>query len=126
MARNAEKAQSMLFRFHASQAASGGYLSLTQQRRPKAVSTVDSVPAAEKWRGQVLRDVSRKVTKIQDESLSDYQIRELNDEINRLMREKWMWEKRIRDLGGPNYMRGQGSVFDEQGREVPGGGKGYR
>ena len=126
MARNVEKAQSMLFRFHTSQAASGGYLSLTQQRRPKAVTTVDSIPAAEKWRGQVLKEISRKVSKIQEDALSDYQIRELNDEINKLMREKWVWERRIRDLGGPNYMRGGGAVYDDQGREVPGGGKGYR
>lgn len=36
-----------------------------------------------------------------------------------------MWEHQIRGLGGPNYMRG-GRVLDEEGREVPGGGKGYR
>lgn len=57
--------------------------------------------------------------------MSDYQIRDLNDEINKLMREKYVWELRIRDLGGPNYMRG-GRVLDEDGKEVPGGGKGYR
>ena len=64
--------------------------------------------------------------KIQDESLSDFQIRDLNDEINKCMKEKWGWERRIRELGGPNYMRGGGTVFDDQGREVQGGGKGYR
>jgi hypothetical protein len=32
----------------------------------------------------------------------------------------------IRNLGGPNYMRGGGRVYDEEGREIPGGGKGYR
>ena len=80
---------------------------------------------AEKWRGQILKEVSRKITKIQDESLSDFQIRDLNDEINKLMKEKWGWERQIRELGGPNYMRG-GAVVDNEGREVPGGGKGYR
>lgn len=65
------------------------------------------------------------MSKIQDESLSDYQIRDLNDEINKLMREKHMWEVQIRNLGGPNYMRG-GRVVDEDGKEIPGGGKGYR
>lgn len=129
MARNSEKAQSMLFRFRASQAAESGLLPTAGQRRPKATSTITQIPLAEKWRGQVLKEVSRKITKIQDESLSDYQIRDLNDEINRLMKEKWSWERRIRELGGPNYMRsgvGGGVVFDDQGREVPGGGKGYR
>jgi len=88
---------------------------------------VPTIPLAEKYRGQILREVSRKITKIQDESLSDYQIRDLNDEINKLMKEKWSWERRIRELGGPNYMRGGlGTVFDDSGREVSGGGKGYR
>lgn len=37
------------------------------------------------------------------ESLDEYRIRELNDEINKLMREKSHWERRIRELGGPDY-----------------------
>lgn len=126
MARNSEKAQSMLFRFRAAQAAESGLLPSASLRRPKAPSTVTTIPLCEKWRGQILKEVSRKVTKIQDESLSDFQVRDLNDEINKLMKEKWGWERRIRELGGPNYMRGGGTVFDDQGREVPGGGKGYR
>lgn len=46
------------------------------------------------------------------------------------MKEKWSWERRIKELGGPNYGRSglgsMGTVFDDNGREVPGGGKGYR
>lgn len=116
----------MLFRFRAAQAADLGILDIGRTRRPKAITSVDSIPTCEKWRGQVLKEVSRKVTRIQDPSLSDYQIRDLNDEINKLMREKWMWEMQIRNLGGPNYMRGGGRVYDDEGREIPGGGKGYR
>ena len=74
----------------------------------------------------MLKEISRKVSKIQDPSLSDFMIRDLNDEINKAMREKHMWEVQIRNLGGPNYMRGGGKVYDEEGREIPGGGKGYR
>jgi pre-mRNA-splicing factor ISY1 len=125
MARNSEKAHSMLFRFRAAQAAEAGIIDISRTRRPKLITSVESIPVCEKWRGQVLKEISRKVTKIQDEALSDYQIRDLNDEINKLMREKHMWESQIRGLGGPNYMRG-GRVLDEEGREVPGGGKGYR
>ncbi|KAF2763426.1 Isy1-like splicing factor [Pseudovirgaria hyperparasitica] len=125
MARNSEKAQSMLFRFRAQQAADLGILDINRTRRPKAITTIDKIPVAEKWRGQVLKEISRKVSKIQEDSLSDYQIRDLNDEINKLMREKHMWEIQIRNLGGPNYMRG-GRVLDEEGREVVGGEKGYR
>lgn len=36
-------------------------------------------------------------------SLSDYQVRDLNDEINKLLREKSHWERRIRQLGGAIY-----------------------
>jgi pre-mRNA-splicing factor ISY1 len=125
MARNSEKAQSMLFRFRAAQAADLGILDIARTRRPKLITTIDSIPVCEKWRGQVLKEISRKVSKIQETALSDFQIRDLNDEINKLMREKHMWEVQIRNLGGPNYMRG-GRVLDEEGKEVPGGGKGYR
>ena len=125
-ARNSEKAQSMLFRFRAQQAASLGIVDAGRTRRPKLITEVHSIPACEKWRGQVLKEISRKVSKIQEQSLSDFQIRDLNDEINKAMREKHMWEVQIRNLGGPNYMRGGGRVYDEEGKEIPGGGKGYR
>lgn len=115
----------MLFRFRAAQAADLGILDISRTRRPKLITSIDSIPTCEKWRGQVLKEISRKVSRIQDESLSDYQIRDLNDEINKLMREKHMWEVQIRNLGGPNYMRG-GRMVDEDGKEIPGGGKGYR
>ncbi|CRK40184.1 hypothetical protein BN1708_016784, partial [Verticillium longisporum] len=74
------------------------------------------------WVLPTLEEVSR----IHETSLSDYQVRDLNDEINKLMREKYMWEVQIRNLGGPNYMRGGTKMYDEAGREIPGGGKGYR
>jgi hypothetical protein len=116
----------MLFRFRAAQAADLGILDIGRTRRPKAITSINSIPTCEKWRGQVLKEISRKVSRIQDQSLTDFQIRDLNDEINKAMREKWMWEVQIRNLGGPNYMRGGGRVYDEDGKEIPGGGKGYR
>ena len=115
----------MLFRFRAAQAADLGIIDAGRTRRPRAITTLTSIPACEKWRGQVLKEISRKVSKIQESSLSDFQIRDLNDEINKLMREKHVWEVQIRGLGGPNYMRG-GRVVDDEGKEIPGGGRGYR
>ncbi|CAK7267536.1 NineTeen Complex (NTC) component [Sporothrix epigloea] len=130
MARNAEKAQSMLFRFRESQAADLGIADLSRTRRPKVISEQTSVSNCERWRGQVLKEISRKVSKIQDPALSDFQVRDLNDEINKLMREKHMWEVQIRNLGGPNYMLrtgpGANKEYDENGREIIGAGKGYR
>lgn len=35
--------------------------------------------------------------------LGEFRIRDLNDEINKLLREKGHWEYRIKELGGPNY-----------------------
>ena len=118
----------MLFRFREAQAADLGIIDAGRSRRPRGITEQDSIPSCEKWRGQVLKEISRKVSRIQDPALSDYQIRDLNDEINKLMREKHMWEVQIRNLGGPNYTRsaGGGRVYDEAGREVQGGGRGYR
>lgn len=124
-ARNSEKAQSMLFRFRAQQAADLGIIDAGRTRRPKNITETASIPACEKWRGQVLKEISRKISRIQESTLSDYQIRDLNDEINKGMREKHVWELHIRNLGGPNYMRGT-RVYDDDGKEIPGSGKGYR
>ena len=35
--------------------------------------------------------------------LGEFRIRDLNDEINKLIREKRHWEERILELGGPDY-----------------------
>ncbi|KAF4122912.1 pre-mRNA-splicing factor ISY1 [Geosmithia morbida] len=126
MARNSEKAQSMLFRFREAQAAELGIVDVGRSRRPRRITEVETVPACEKWRGQVVKEISRKMTRIQESALSNFQIRDLNDEINKLMREKHMWEVQIRNLGGPNYMRGGAKMYDDQGREIVGGGKGYK
>ena len=38
-----------------------------------------------------------------EESLGEHRIRQLNDHINKLIREKGHWERRIKELGGPDY-----------------------
>lgn len=124
MARNEEKAQSMLYRFREAKNAELGIRS-TPDRRPRLASECNNLGDAERWRQQVIRDVSRKVSKIQDAGLSDYQVRDLNDEINKLMREKNHWERRILELGGPDYFRIGPKMLDHQGKEVP-GNRGYK
>jgi len=57
--------------------------------------------------------------------LSDYQVRDLNDEINGLLREKRHYETQIVNLGGANYKRGNASMLDDEGKEVP-GTRGYK
>lgn len=55
----------------------------------------------------------------------EHVIRDLNDEINKRIREKRHWERRIVELGGPDYGRSQPQAFDADGAEVQGGG-GYK
>ncbi|KAG0344032.1 NineTeen Complex (NTC) component [Podila humilis] len=124
MARNEEKAQSMLYRFReAKNAELSG--SRYKERRPYRVSEVTSLVEAEKWRRNVIGDISKKVSKIQDAGLSDFQVRDLNDEINKLMREKYRWEMHIKELGGVDYRVSGPKTFDAQGKEVP-GARGYK
>jgi len=87
-------------------------------------SACKSLRECERWRGEILREISRKVSKIQDSGLTDYEVRDLNDEINKLLREKRHWENQIIALGGANYRRNV-AMLDDDGKEVP-GTKGYK
>lgn len=56
-------------------------------------------------------------------------IRDLNDEINKLIREKGHWEVRIVELGGPDYAKSAPRAQDSEGNEIRGAtgkGAGYR
>ena len=48
----------------------------------------------------------------------------MNDDINKLLREKRHWENQIVALGGANYRRNV-AMLDDDGKEVP-GTKGYK
>ena len=134
----------MLYRFREAQAAELG-LGTRGDRRPKMASACKSLRECERWRGEILREISRKVSKIQDckipsarrrkrccftsppfhqAGLTDYEVRDLNDEINKLIREKRHWENQIVALGGANYRRNV-AMLDDDGKEVP-GTKGYK
>lgn len=58
-------------------------------------------------------------------TLTNYEIRDLNDEINSLLKEKRHWESQIVALGGANYKRASMAMVDEVGKEVP-GTRGYK
>ncbi|KAJ1504115.1 NineTeen Complex (NTC) component [Coelomomyces lativittatus] len=122
MARNQEKAQSMLYRFREAEMAELGLSTTT--KRPTHTRLASTLQEAEKWRGQVIRDITRKVTRIHDPGLNDGQIRELNDEINKFFKEKWQWEKRILELGGTDYSKMAARMLAD-GKELP-GMKGYK
>ncbi|WCJ39678.1 hypothetical protein M5689_020649 [Euphorbia peplus] len=102
MARNEEKAQSMLNRYITQKQEEN---KKPKQRRPFLASECRDLAEADKWLRQIIRDIGRKVTVIQNEGLGEHLLRDLNDEINKLIREKTHWERRIVELGGPNYAR---------------------
>ena len=62
--------------------------------------------------------------------MGEFRIRDLNDEINKLLREKKHWEERILELGGPDYEvrggmgEGRGGGGIGEGRWDRGGGGG--
>jgi len=121
MARNAEKAMTTLARWRRAQ--EGG--ETEKAKRPYLTSECHDLKEAEKWRNQVISEASRKVAQIQNAGLGEFRIRDLNDEINKLLREKGHWELHIRDLGGPDYTAGGPRLFGADGQEVP-GNRGYK
>ncbi|CAI9766976.1 unnamed protein product [Fraxinus pennsylvanica] len=128
MARNEEKAQSMLNRFITMKEEEK---KKPKERRPFLASECRDSAEADKWRQQIMREIGRKVAEIQNEGLGEHRLRDLNDEINKLIREKTHWERRIVELGGPNYTRHSAKMTDLDGNIVdvpnPGGrGPGYR
>ncbi|PUU81775.1 Isy1-like splicing factor, partial [Tuber borchii] len=81
---------------------------------PNVITEVTAIPAIEKWHGRP-EDISRKVTKIQHTGLSDYQIRDLNDEINKRTRENHVWEVQLRNPGRPKNIRSSPKAYSEGG-----------
>uniref|UniRef100_A0A3P9LGY8 Pre-mRNA-splicing factor ISY1 homolog n=1 Tax=Oryzias latipes TaxID=8090 RepID=A0A3P9LGY8_ORYLA len=120
-ARNAEKAMTALARFRQAQLEEGK----VKERRPFLASECSELPKAEKWRRQIISEISKKVAQIQNAGLGEFKIRDLNDEINKLLREKGHWEYRIKELGGPDYRRFGPRMLDHEGKEVP-GNRGYK
>jgi len=55
----------MLYRFREAQAAELG-LGTRGDKRPRMASACNSLRDCERWRGEILREISRKVSKIQD------------------------------------------------------------
>lgn len=96
-----------------------------RERRPFIANECDSLEKAEKFRLDIVGEVSRKVTQIQNPGLGEFRIRDLNDEINKLIREKRHWEERILELGGPDFNKRGPKMLDHEGKEVP-GNRGYK
>lgn len=98
MARNEEKSQSMLHRYLRSQSAAPP----SEKRRPHLATLCDDVDDAQHWHAHVIRDITRRVSEIQNPGLDGGRVRDLNDAINKLLRERGHWERRVAALGGPD------------------------
>mmetsp|Transcript_7554 Transcript_7554/g.22390 ORF Transcript_7554/g.22390 Transcript_7554/m.22390 type:complete len:276 (-) Transcript_7554:20-847(-) len=123
MARNEEKAQLMLNKWTTMKMEfNAGNLA---ERRPFLATDCESLGDCEKWRMQIVKEITKKVAEIQNKGLGEHKIRDLNDRINKLLREKGHWQHRIRQLGGPDYNALEPKALDAEGRPLPGGG-GYR
>mmetsp|Transcript_4263 Transcript_4263/g.6548 ORF Transcript_4263/g.6548 Transcript_4263/m.6548 type:complete len:281 (+) Transcript_4263:159-1001(+) len=130
MARPEEKAQNMMNKWV--RMAKGEDEREDRQRRPYLSSLCDNLYDAERFRKDIIREVSDGIRKIQNAGMGEHAIRDLNDQINKLLREKWHWNKRIIELGGPNYnaieraqRRAEGDTQDEVANSIRGSG-GYR
>jgi len=73
------------------------------KKRPRIAAEVTSVKECEIWRGEIVRGVAKKIAEIQNAALGEHRLRDLNDEINKDLREKGYWEEQIKNLGGPDH-----------------------
>jgi pre-mRNA-splicing factor ISY1 len=120
--KNEEKAHAMLNRWVAIKKELN---SRSKEKRPKYTSECHNLQDCERWRNQIIKEITKKVADIQNASLGEFRIREMNDDINKLFREKSEWESRIKELGGVDYKKLTPKTFDAEGYEVPNSG-GYK
>uniref|UniRef100_A0AC35UDX4 Pre-mRNA-splicing factor ISY1 n=1 Tax=Rhabditophanes sp. KR3021 TaxID=114890 RepID=A0AC35UDX4_9BILA len=74
-------------------------------RRPNNVKDCHVLSDGEKFRREIISEVSKNINLIQNPGLGEGKLRDLNDEINRLLKIKEAWEWRIKELGGVDYRR---------------------
>jgi len=124
MARPEEKAQAMLNKWVKMRDENDPTSALARnaarrQKRPFLASHCEHLADAEHFRRQIIRECSEGVKKIQNAGLGEHAIRDLNDGINKLIREKWHWNRRIKELGGKkDYNR------EERKAQIAAGGGG--
>ncbi|GEQ72797.1 hypothetical protein JCM33374_g6485 [Metschnikowia sp. JCM 33374] len=105
MSRNKEKAQAGLNRYYEQKIHEAGVVTADPSNRPRRVQSVSSIAEAELWRRTVVGEFSAQLAKINDPSLGDDEVRQLNEAVNRTYNEKRAWEYHILSLGGNDYIR---------------------
>lgn len=94
-------------------------------RASRFASESKSIKECELARSQLIRQISTLLNQIQNAAMGEQRVRDMNDEINRLIRQKFSWEMQMRKLGGPDYTAQKLSTVDIDGMEIPGQG-GYK
>lgn len=115
--KNDEKTQAMLNRWVSMkrELALGGFA-----RRPTNPLDIATIDECKSWRDHASFEIAKLVTDIQNAGLGEQKLRAMNDEINKLLREKSLWEDRIRQLGGPDLKKVVIRQVDSQGQEIAG------
>lgn len=90
----------MLFRFREAMLIESGVKRHPKDLRSLNPSTCTSIPIAEQNRRDQLKEIHRKIGRIQDKELELSVVRTLNDEINESIERIRVWDERIRELGG--------------------------
>jgi pre-mRNA-splicing factor ISY1 len=103
MARPEEMAQNMLNKWVRMREQGNAPLKPSFAKRPYLASLCLHLDDAERYRRQIIREISTQIQEIQNPGLGEHAIRDLNDSINKKLREKHHWNKRIKELGGPDY-----------------------
>jgi pre-mRNA-splicing factor ISY1 len=127
MARPAEKARAMLNKW-VKMREEGNTGPAVRGKRPHLASECNHLNDAEHYRNQIVREISGMIAKIQNPALGEHTIRDLNDDINKRLREKFHWNKRIKELGGVDYnaIEKQKQIEEGDTQFVSAGPGGYR
>lgn len=125
MARNSEKANLMFNRWTSlkEEQTRGG--PARPERRPHLASECRILSEAEKWRRTIIGEMTRAIGEVQNAGLGEARLRDLNDAINKLSRERGHWERQIKALGGADHAVVSARLLEGEGLE-PRGSKGYR
>lgn len=103
MARPAEKARNMLNKWVAMREQGNAPVVPRRPPRPHLASECQNLKDAERYRRQIIREMALKIKQIQNPALPQSELRDLNDSINQLQRQKYHWNKRIHQLGGADF-----------------------
>ncbi|KAI6190256.1 hypothetical protein M3Y97_00097400 [Aphelenchoides bicaudatus] len=114
MARNSEKAQTTLARWlRMKEREERGPVA----KRPQDVRECKNLDDAERFRRELISDISKKIVAIQNPGLGEFKIRELNDEINKMV-QNWHrknWTKKGREVAGNRGYKYFGAAKDLPG-----------